>query len=613
MRPTRRLALLPAVAALATLIQCTGGGSNTAPPPPPSDGGTDGAADVPDGSATGYYETEQDKPLVPANKVDLLFVVDNSASMGDKQVMLSTQIGRVLRRFIEPSAEHAPIGDIHVGVISTSLGTQGGNVCDPTNPRVNDQARLLNVSRQTGKPVVGAEKGFLSYGPGAITDVAVLEQATTEIVIGVDQTGCGLEAQLESMYRFLAAPDPALNIVVDGGGLARYEGIDEVLLAQRAAFLRPDSAVVVVMITDEDDSNVDPMSMGGQGWAFAAKEFPGSKVFRGNPRQGTTAPRGTTTCSTNPGAIECRSCGLTTCPADDPGCAAAKEDPNCKQSGQQGQSGAGYDGYYAAGDDELNVRFHRMKERYGVDPQFPLERYVRALTNRRIPNRDAEHPLDQNGKPGPYVHAPKCTNPLFAAGPLPANKDAELCNLPEGNRSRELVFFGLIGGVPHQLLNGIGGRPGDWRTVVGADPDAYDLAGIDPHMIQSTSPRQGLEGPAPRGQNGADPIHGREWDTNKADLQYACTFALPPSMQRACTASDVSCECSADDTRNPPLCDANNVQVRAKSYPTPRELRVARALGERAIVGSICPPDPSVGYARTLDAIASRVSSSLVK
>ena len=65
------------------------------------------------------------------------------------------------------------------------------------------------------------------------------------------------------------------------------------MLEQRRAFLRPDSALVVVMVTDEDDSAVDPLAVDGQGWAFMAKSFPGSKVFRGNPHQWTTAPHGT--------------------------------------------------------------------------------------------------------------------------------------------------------------------------------------------------------------------------------------------------------------------------------------------------------------------------------
>src|SRR4051794_5087200 len=63
---------------------------------------------------------DDDRPLVPASKVDVLFVVDNSASMQDKSSRLATSVGTLLRRV-------AAVGDVHVGVLSTSLGNFGGD------------------------------------------------------------------------------------------------------------------------------------------------------------------------------------------------------------------------------------------------------------------------------------------------------------------------------------------------------------------------------------------------------------------------------------------------------------------------------------------------------
>jgi hypothetical protein len=598
MRKLSSLALLPlALAASLGSAHC-GDDLPPAPAAPAEDGGADSA---PSGeNRTGdYYQDEKDLPLVPASKVDLLFVIDNSASMGDKQLLLSTSVGRILRRLIQPSGDHAPVADLHLGVISTSLGTMGGDVCNAANPRTNDHAHLLNASK-TGTVVAGAESGFLTFGAGGISDLAALEKAAGDIIGGVDQTGCGFEAQLESMYRFLSQPDPPLSVRVDADGKANYEGVDYALLAQRKAFLRPDSALAVVMITDEDDSTVDPRSFDGEGWRYADRSFADSLIVReGSAVQGTTAPRGTTACA-NPGSVQCQPCGRS-CKDDDEICALAKDDANCKLSGDPGHQGPGYDGFYGPSDDNLNVRFHRMKQRYGVDPQFPLMRYSYGLTHRKVPSRDFEHPMN-----GPYQHAPSCTNPLFAAA-LPEKDGDELCALPEGTRSRELVFFGLIGGVPSQLL----APAPDWIRILGANPDTYDETGLDMHMLQSTSPRPGLAAPAPLLDNGTDPIHGREWDTNKTDLQYACTFTLPAA--RMCSANDTSCECASTETRNPPLCGPGNQQIRAKAYPTIRELRVAKALADRAIVGSICTLDLQAGYGPLLDALASRMALSLVK
>ncbi len=563
-----------------------------------ADAAADANADVPGG------DPDPDVPLVPASKVDLLLVVDNSASMGDKNNLLADSIGTLLR-------DLAKVGDMHVGVLSTSLGDFGASstpqsgVCDATAfPRLNDKAHLRTTDAG-GAQVPGTSNGFLTYTGG---DVEPLVKNTELLVRGVGETGCGLEAQLEATYRFLSQPDPWVTVTLDKFNQATLGSeIDAQVLAQRKAFLRPDSALVVVMITDEDDSSVDPLSVGGQGWAFMSRMFPGSKVFRGaGAAQGTTAPRGTSICATNPGSASCTSCGFQfLCNPTDPACQAIKNDVNCRTSGSA-QTGDGYDGYYGPDDDSLNVRFHRMKERFGIDPQFPIRRYVDGLSASKVPDRAAEHPTttvsDGRRTIAAYEQTPKCTNPIFAAS-LPSGPGEELCNLPRGPRSRELVIFALLGGFPESLA----GESPNWKALVGANPGAFDYSGLDPHMVPSVSPRAGLAPPsATRGDNGSDPVHGREWDTRKNDLQFACTFPLPAT--RVCNASDPSCDCAIDG-HNPPLCAVTlGQQIRAKAYPTTRPLRVAQGLGERAIIGSICAGG---GYDNTMRRLGKRIAPRL--
>jgi hypothetical protein len=366
---------------------------------------------------------------------------------------------------------------------------------------------------------------------------------------------------------------------------------------------------VIVMVTDEDDSAADARSLRGQGWAFGSRNFPGSKVFRGDPRQGTTAPRATTICATSPASPDSNSCGWgALCNPQDPACEKIRADHNCHEPGappRPGESPDGYNGYYGPTEDSLNVRFHRMKQRFGVDPQFPIARYVRGLTNRRVPKRTTDH--DDAGN---YLDGATCQNPLFAAD-LPSSSHEELCERADGGRSRRLVYFGLIGGVPKELA-----KPkldaSDWTKIVGKNPAAYDESGIDAHMLPSTSPRDGLAPPSStRGDNGTDPVHGREWDTSKEDLQYACTFALP--QPRSCTNVDPSCDCARPDM-NPPVCgEAEGTQLKGKAYPSLRELRVAQGLGDRAVVASICALDPKSGYAPAFDVLAERMGVALAK
>jgi hypothetical protein len=108
------------------------------------------------------------------NKVDILFDIDNSASMGDKQAYLIQAIPDMISRLITPrcvdamgnptganadpmgacpagmgSAEFAPVHDMHIGVVTSALGSRLGvasgsgstatYVCDPANT-IQDKA-----------------------------------------------------------------------------------------------------------------------------------------------------------------------------------------------------------------------------------------------------------------------------------------------------------------------------------------------------------------------------------------------------------------------------------------------------------------------------------------
>src|SRR5262249_55153896 len=193
-------------------------------------GPTDGANGTPGPTTVGGTQTL-------ASKVDLLLMIDNSTSMGDKQDLLKQSVPDLVARLLNPNcidaatgtvygasnegtcaqgkAEFAPVKDLHVGIISSSLGGRGGDVCadDEAVPlgavsHDDDHAHLLVRTSIPGGgeqdlPPGEAPDGVLAFGPGGITDSKRFLDDLTLLVSGVGEHGCGLEAQLEAWYRFL--------------------------------------------------------------------------------------------------------------------------------------------------------------------------------------------------------------------------------------------------------------------------------------------------------------------------------------------------------------------------------------------------------------------------
>ena len=393
-----------------------------------------------------------------ADKVDLLFDIDNSASMGDKQAYLEQAVPDLITRLVQPNcvstdgtmtvngqatlagdcpagsaAEFPPVHNLHIGILSSSLGPRLGNACpeyDPTNPSSvqkwtggtlnrhnDDQAHLLNrgadpnnLKDYTETPVGdapdpddfldwfppasvnSANTGKTPTGPAPVTVAATLNTDFQTMVVGVHQFGCGIESQLETWYRFLIQPDPYGSLIKDKTGkYAQWSGVDTTILAQRADFLRPDSLVAILVLTDENDSEVDVRSFGGTAWNFMSTDFP--------------PPRGTAVCQTNPLDPGCTSCAF----------GNNNNDSSCMMNGGVYPTTARTDWGY-----DLNLRHVHEKQKYGVSVQFPIQRYVLGLTSIKVPNRDGEYPTNATSLPGARDGEPQVHEPALRSRPSPA-------------------------------------------------------------------------------------------------------------------------------------------------------------------------------------------------
>ena len=530
---------------------------------PSEDTDDDDAAAVPDAGSPLIEQTD---------KVDVLLVVDNSKNLSAGQDLLARTLPYLLERLVRPACvnglghvvaetdtpdqpcpigerDFPPVRDMHVGVISTSLGGHGADTCGPGsptfNPSQNDAAHLLTRT-STGEVVPTYEhQGFLAWDPGqdkvppGELDLPTVTQKLEQMVRGAGNVGCGFESQLESIYRFLVDPEPYLDLSVVGGA-AQPTGTDAVLLAQRADFLRPDSAVLVVLLTDENDCSTRE---GGQ-YYLSNQAVLGGVHYH--------LPRARAVCATDPGDACCASCAEST-PA---GCVPTASDPGCQAPP------------LSELDDPINLRCFDQKRRFGVDFLYPIQRYVRALSEPTVVTRAGDD----------------VANPLFSGG-----------------RSPKMVFLAGIVGVPWQDIAqepnalGSGFLPADqvdWEMVLG------EGEGSDPLMRESvvprtgTTPRTGDELAPPSATSAlANPINGHERDVPAADdLQYACIYPL--RTPRSC-ASDVECECVGDSVSGNPICqqeDGSYAQVQrfARALPSIRPLRVIQGLGTQGVVASIC-------------------------
>ena len=684
--------LVMVLAAMAVVVPACGGRLGAAPGGD-GGGGGDGSnvgVDVSgdDGSNTGA-DVSGDGPTTTTSilhtstvdKLDILFVIDNSASMGDKQAYLAQSVPNLITRLVTPNCvdstgtiiygpsdaqgigicaqgevEFPPVHDMHIGVLSTSLGTRlsdqygggSGIICDPTaTVTINgatfsngndDRAELLNRSGAAETPL--ADAGMSHYlnwfpstnpmnagktaSPGAppIADPTQLITDFTSLIQGVGNYGCGIESQLESWYRFLVQPDPYASLSLDSNNHAQWVGVDTTILQQRANFLRPDSLVAIIDMTDENDSEIDVRSAGGQGYLWMAANF--------------DPPRGTSACAENAAnsgltdATSCESCSESSAPGSD---------SSCRMGAYENVNDWGYN---------ENLRHVHMEQKYGIWPQFPIQRYVLGLTSKTIPDRAGEYPPNAQS----YQGTQDCTNPLFAASlPDGSNTDpATLCNLPVGARTPDLIYYAHIGGVPHQLLQQDPTNPdsppkerlqaSDWTLILGNNPLSFDYTGIDPHMIESYQPRAGIATPTAAGSPATpDPDNGYDWVTNQGaehvlavDREYACTFPL--TTPRDCTdtldpAVQYACDCPSaaglTPQQLPPICDPTTPtqQIGAKAYPTQRELLLAQVMGAQGIVSSLCPihvqpaagdtiaTDPLYGYNPAVNGIVDRLKVSI--
>ena len=170
--------------------------------------------------------------------LDVLFVVDNSASMAEQQASLALNFTRMID-VLEQLDGGLP--NLHIGVVSSDMGTSA--LTGAPGPAIG----VLGVGGCAGTGDNGALHGSPQLTGNFISDLALADGTRERNYTGelrdvfgqialVGAGGCGFEQHLSAMRRALTA---------------------------NPGFVRPDANLAVVIIADEDDcSALDPALFG---------------------------------------------------------------------------------------------------------------------------------------------------------------------------------------------------------------------------------------------------------------------------------------------------------------------------------------------------------------
>lgn len=196
----------------------------------------------------------EDIVQITNTQVDILFVIDNSHSMAGEQIALAQNFPVLINELLNPTIDEnhdgipdsPPVEDMHIGIVSTDLGV-GNNNLGSKCTQYGDQGYLINEYRceadentSTLCPVSECQNFTLGSNlwidykkddPNHNNQNDITQAFTCIARLGTE--GCGIEQQLEAAYQALV-----IN--------TRPGGVNE-------GFLREDSLIAIIFVTDEDD------------------------------------------------------------------------------------------------------------------------------------------------------------------------------------------------------------------------------------------------------------------------------------------------------------------------------------------------------------------------
>ncbi len=184
----------------------------------------------------------KDIPVTVNRDLDILFLIDDSPSMLDKQHNLQMNFPNFVNVL---NTITGGLPNIHLGVTTSDLGTLGAD--GMTGPAIGSgqgacSGRGKNGNLQTyGAPVTGAFISDIKNADGTRTQnyTGTLADAFTAMA-SAGANGCGFEQHIEAMKQALSPSNTA-----------------------NAGFLRPNAYLALIIVGDEDDCSMEHASLLG--------------------------------------------------------------------------------------------------------------------------------------------------------------------------------------------------------------------------------------------------------------------------------------------------------------------------------------------------------------
>ena len=189
--------------------------------------------------------------VTTVDKIDLLFLVDNSNSMIEEQNSLVQQFPRLIQTLAsgmvrnsagEVTRTFPAVGSLQVGVVDSDMGSGGFLVPTCADSNFGDDG-ILRTSGNTA--IAGCSPSyppFLQFQRG--TDDPATFAADFTCVAALGTGGCGFEQHLEAVLKALTPSTSSITFAMGTRGHGDVEN---------NGFLRPDSLLGIVVVGDEDD------------------------------------------------------------------------------------------------------------------------------------------------------------------------------------------------------------------------------------------------------------------------------------------------------------------------------------------------------------------------